>query len=607
MKVRSKYFVSLVALVCLAIMGYQLVNKQFFLKEGDKGDAPEPYGEAIHYKPEIGPYFGKVRGDNDKHMSNDTLLIFPEIDDSSGVDDEDAFSFNFTDDPNSQIGKCFLPDIDINNKLYSISIPFANNHIGDPVNGWIDFNGNSIFDPSEMASAISDGKDHITLTWLLPELFVPCMTYARLRTTTAENAKGIEIPVSTVNYGEVEDYQVRMIANDPIALDDDEIRDTLNMDAYEDTAAFVDINAFLKNISFCNSSLQVAYTNSFKPDILQFTKRHDLVHTGIRLGHFGPQIENDPKYLYPTVEKPIQVGLKLLNPIENLKFEILDIDAGDYIQIKTFLKGVEKDIKYKNISTFFYYNYDKEKNIFFNLKGIDAGTTNPVFTSSHSGISVTIAQLVDSIAITYFDEYAGGSFSIVNISGRKNNLPAINIPPLQVVQKKEAIEIDATLGTKNELRSAILFHSSNGSDFKPIQTISNISNITKLTFMHPITQLTKSDNRYILKIVEKDGHATASAIATINADLNVQKQQAFVARYNRADSSILLSFKKSSNNPIKVSVINYEGKTIYTNTFKTSLANTNYLIKRKEGNEFENVSYFRIETEGKLFYIPLYY
>ncbi len=607
MKIRAKYIVSLIAIVSLAIMGYNLVNKQYFLKEGDKGDAPTTYGEAIHYRPDIGPFFGKLRGDNDTYRINDDSLVFPEMDDSSGVDDEDAFSLNFTDNANTQTGKCFLPDIDITNKLYSITIPLSNSQIGDPVNGWIDFNGNLQFDATEMASAVSDGKDHVTLTWLLPDLFVPCLTYARLRTTTAENAKGIEIPVSTVNYGEVEDYQVRMIANDPISLDDQEIRDTLNLDAYEDTIAFnQSVNATLKDIPFCNSTLHVSYTNSFIPHIFQFTKRHDLLHTGIRFGHYGNDSTSVEKFTNPTQQTPLQVSMQLQQPIQNIKFEILDIDAGDNIHIKAFYRGVEKEIIYKNISTFFYYNYMKEKDIFFGIKGIDAGSTDPVYTSSHNGIRLQIPQLTDSIAITYYDEYAGGSFSIVNLSGRKSNLPPIEIPPLQIKQQKESIEVTAKIGAKNNLLSAVLYHSSNGGDFTPLQTFTNISNIEKLTYIQPTAQLTKSDNRYILKLVEKDGHTTLSTIASINADLNAIKQQAYIAKFNKADSSILLSFMQASLDPVKISVIDYEGKILYTKTFEKTVPNSSYYIRQNETNKFETVSYFRIETKGKLFYIPLY-
>ncbi len=603
MKIKPKYILSVAALVCLAVMGYRLVNKQFFLKEGDKGDAPASYGEAIHNEPDKGPCLGLLRGDNDdQKIILDGDYSFPGKDDTSQVDDEDAFSLNFTEKQSSNRVRNYLPDIDANGKIYSLNVTVSYAQKGDPVNAWIDFNGNGVFETKEIASAIYETDNHVTLSWLLPELNTSAVTYARFRTTNAANKRGIDIPASTVKYGEVEDYQVRIVTSDLIPDENIEIRDTINLNAFEDTTGLKDINAVFQQSPFAKATMQISFDSvtGFYPNILYLSKVHDLEHTGVRFGYDRDTV----KHNHPTLLKPMRMQMKFTQPVSNLKFNLLDIDAGSQVKIETFLKGKKVKTTYQNLTTWFFYNYNQENDVFSCFGDIDSGNDTYAYLPAHCGINVQVREDCDSVVISYWDIMDAGTLSLVNVSARRFSQPPILIPELNIQQKKETIEITGKLAKTDQIDHVILYQSHNTLDFVAIKTISNPDSLVNLYFAQPIKELKKNNYTYILKVFEKDGHTTNSRPQNINVDLNISKKQDYICYFNQNDSAYYFVFKKTSSSPLKITFIDFLGKTTYVKVLSSYKYNDTIPVRLPQ-KIFEETNYVRMETEGKSFFLPL--
>jgi large repetitive protein len=75
--------------------------------------------------------------------------------------------------------------------------------------GWIDFNGNGVFDAAEKSNVATcpAGTNNVSLNWTTPVDFVPQTTsYMRLR--TAVLAANIANPTGPSPNGEAEDYRI---------------------------------------------------------------------------------------------------------------------------------------------------------------------------------------------------------------------------------------------------------------------------------------------------------------------------------------------------------------------------------------------------------------
>lgn len=602
MKIKPKYIISAAALVCLAVMGYRLVNKQFFLKEGDKGDAPASYGEAIHNEPEKGPCLGLLRGDNDdKKIILDGDYSFPGKDDTSNVDDEDAFALNFTEQQQSNRVRNYLPDIDANSKIYSLNVPVSYAEIGDPINAWIDFNGNGLFEAKEMASALYEAENHVTLSWLIPELNTSSVTYARLRTTNAANKRGIDIPASTVQFGEVEDYQVRIVATDLIPDRNLEMRDTINLNAFEDTTGLENINQVLQQSPFAKATMQIFFDSvkGFYPDILYLSKVHDLEHTGIRFGYNDDTVNHKR----PTMLKPLCMQVKFSQVLSNLQFNLLDIDAGSQVLVEAFFKGKKLTTSFRNLTTWFFYNYNLESNVFSCFGDIDSGNDTYAYLAAHCGINVQVRENCDSISIRYWDVMDAGTLSLVNVSARMYNKPLITIPELNIKQKNENIEIIGSLKQNDEIDHITLYQSHNALDFISIKTISNPDSLINFHFAQPIKELKKNNYTYILKVYEKDGHITTGHPQNINVDLNIAKNRDYICYYNRKETSFYFVFNKTSKQPIRIVFLDFVGKITSTKIINSYKMNDTIPIRLSQ-QIFDETAYVRMETEGKSFFLP---
>lgn len=182
----------------------------------DSGDAPQVYGDATHEVVVGAPQIGSVGPDN----NGPVFGPFADGDDlSEGVDDEDGV-FEF-------------PTLVQNGKAYTTNV-FVENSTGNEATlaGWVDFDGNGVFDPDEytvatVPSSAPGEQVRVKLEWnsllgVTTDFFGP--TFARFRISSQPigpgNATGF------LPDGEVEDYGLQIQAD----FDGDEIPDGDDLD-----------------------------------------------------------------------------------------------------------------------------------------------------------------------------------------------------------------------------------------------------------------------------------------------------------------------------------------------------------------------------------------
>ncbi len=159
----------------------------------DYGDAPASYdagGAACHMfgaSPQL--YLGTVSPDDEI----DALSSLGVSDDTTGVDDEDAFAY--------------FPPYTTMRSSYTLHVPLTNTS-GDSVTvaAWIDMDADGSFELDERASkTIPAGKDTATLVWnALPIIHEARSTYIRIR--MASDKTEIDDATGVASDGEVEDY-----------------------------------------------------------------------------------------------------------------------------------------------------------------------------------------------------------------------------------------------------------------------------------------------------------------------------------------------------------------------------------------------------------------
>ena len=157
----------------------------------DFGDAPASYGIAQHSE---GAGFiggvantGPLLGTRDFETANQASAN-ADGDDLAGSDDEGGVAFSPT---------TLIP-------LLETTIT-VNATAAGKLDAWIDFNRNSVFDPSEkIASGLNVVAGVNTLNVTIPDTAVPGGSFARFRISTA----GIALPTGLASGGEVEDYAV---------------------------------------------------------------------------------------------------------------------------------------------------------------------------------------------------------------------------------------------------------------------------------------------------------------------------------------------------------------------------------------------------------------
>ncbi len=163
----------------------------------DYGDAPASYGIACA-TPSATLRIGGVTPDTEaSHQASADA----NGDDTAGTDDETFLN------P--------LTPIDIANAQYIWTIPVSNT-TGNAATlaGWIDLNGNGVFEASERAVAsVPNNATQATLTWNIPPTASATTTFVRLRISTDANV-GPTGDYPTNGIGEVEDYAVQIVENE---------------------------------------------------------------------------------------------------------------------------------------------------------------------------------------------------------------------------------------------------------------------------------------------------------------------------------------------------------------------------------------------------------
>lgn len=178
-----------------------------FVAPFDYGDAPESYGEAVHYIDDLALNGTPITTDGVYSVASQTAatLITPTANVYINLlPDADGGLSHFS--PNADVdGATTVPDYD-GSGTYTLTVPITNN-TGQPSNlgAWIDWDQNGIFDPSEaVLETLPSSATTATFTWTglstHPNPLKPFFVRVRVSTDPILN------PNSGATNGEVEDY-----------------------------------------------------------------------------------------------------------------------------------------------------------------------------------------------------------------------------------------------------------------------------------------------------------------------------------------------------------------------------------------------------------------
>lgn len=201
----------------------------------DMGDAPESYGDAMHFllNEKVGEdgiltdgrtvnlnhsnyTAGGLQFEDKKFLGStapdgDTVSVYTIDADgdnstgTSGANEEDAWPENLR-----IIDYSFFTN---NNNLVA-NIPYQKAEIGDKIYAWIDFDENGTFDSNEMQNATinENGNGSVNLTWPIPNTIDPESLGKRLyvRIRYFDKNESNTNPTGIVNLGEVEDFAIRL-------------------------------------------------------------------------------------------------------------------------------------------------------------------------------------------------------------------------------------------------------------------------------------------------------------------------------------------------------------------------------------------------------------
>lgn len=196
----------------------------------DTGDAPPSYGQATHEVVVGAPQLGEVAPDDNAAFSSATA----DGDDNGATPDDEDGVFAF-------------PQLVSNAKGYQTNVFVSNPSATDAtLVGWVDFDGNGVFDSDEGVSApVPAGADNLKIKLLWPDNFALSTdyfgpTYARFRVST--DALTVDNATGLLSDGEVEDYTLSILEDS----DGDEIPNTEDLDndndGIEDTIEGVGID-----------------------------------------------------------------------------------------------------------------------------------------------------------------------------------------------------------------------------------------------------------------------------------------------------------------------------------------------------------------------------
>ncbi len=576
-------------IVFFAILSFVMYKRNIENVSYDRGDAPNSYSKAIHYKPETGPFFGKLRGDNDASFGEN--LDLANADDSIGTNDEDAFDNNFSIFNYNKAFNCFLKDIEANENSYSLKIPVSNAEEGDPVKGWVDFDGNGKFDHYERASATSRaGASLVQLTWTLPENLQPALTYARFRTCKKVYQEQINEADTKTTSGEVEDYIVRIIKP---SKNSSELKNHIDFSVLTHTDNIDSTKAALKNVNIGDVSVAFQFSGAAM-DVLGINNFHEASLFGIRLGHDS---------LDATPENPILTKMTFGKSVENLSFKLTDLDGGDRIKIIGYDKGTSVYFNIKNISENFYYNYDSKKQEVYGREDFDAGTDTIMPSSLDMGIEVNFLGFVDSVKLFYSDDLLGtsGTVTICDISCRKMNIPPFKMNAFSATEEDRKIVVKWVYSNTDYVKSYALERSFDGIEYTVLAKAD--CNPTTLIYNYVDTEIPigQSSCYYRVNTIEVDNHESYSTPTRLK-----RKQVSGISGFvfpNQTFSTempmeLLMDFPGKSD----MIVYDYTGKVVKKLEFENLVAGQKIIIKDL-GNLGGGTYYFELLHNNQKFLV----
>lgn len=182
---------------------------------GSWGDAGEAFKPRVDYG-DAPASFDPATGDPAVHEISNSLYFGSKSDDewTSRGQTTLANSDNFDD------GMIMGSLVNSSSGTFYCNVRFFNNTGSTAtICGWVDFNGNGKFDPSEgvartlLPSLAATQSVYLTWTGVSSSLVAGSYTYIRLRITTTANAMTVNNPTGFFDIGEVEDYRLPVTIN----------------------------------------------------------------------------------------------------------------------------------------------------------------------------------------------------------------------------------------------------------------------------------------------------------------------------------------------------------------------------------------------------------
>jgi hypothetical protein len=587
----------LFSLITLAIacMGINLYKKNVLFIKADYSDAPVSYGLAKHCNPTAGPYFGQIRGDDDSKGQNFGSLIFATADNAGGKNDEDAFSYGGN---NTLVTSTSLPlfinEIRAEEPVYTLTIPIKSANPGDPVRGWIDFNGNEKFEDDEKAGTVYKDGASVILTWRLPLQLNATLTYLRIRTCKQMYAEEIEFANSTATTGEVEDHVVRIIKS---IIPSPEQKEYVDFMPFNEINGIRAIAPIINNLKIGDKKIHIKVLNN--PEIIGINSRHDAGITGLRIGHEEQTIRDK--------KNPIIVIFKLAALLENVNFQIIDIDGGDRIKIEGFKKGAPVSFSINSLTDNYFYQFNATLNEVYSNGSTDEGSDSLNPSALDMAINIGFNDFIDSIKLTYTDDYVkiSGTFTIGNFSARKYNLPKVLVQNFIAAETEGTINLSWKIPSVLHLSSYLIERSYDGVLYETIGTklITN-SYDTAFAFddktLAPVVQYCY----YRIKMVEIDKHYSYSPVVRVRKKGSVSLS-GFKTSNAEFTATIDLMLLIDMPGKIKVNMYNYEGaKTGYWE-FEDKKKNDIFLLGNFDKLP-EDTYYIEIINQNKKYLIEVY-
>ncbi len=535
--------------LALIVLGVDIYKKNILNRTFDMGCGPISYGLAKHFNPERGPYFGLLRGDDDRSMRIDSLG-FAKPENAVGFRDADAFSTivrNDTIDAESE--PYFAPEIIGEKQTYTIDISINAANAGDPVRGWIDFNGNGSFEDDEKASAEYSSGNKVSLTWRLPLDLNPSLTFLRIRTCERTFIENLESPTESVKTGEVEDYPVRITKT---IVPQADLKEYIDFSPFAGKSIPAEILHIINNLPIGKNKISITLSGT-KADIIGINNLHEPSITGLRVGH-----EDTTKV---DVNNPITVTLKPSVSLENVNFQIIDIDAGDNIKVEGFNKGVVVSPFISNCIDNFFYQYNSVTKLIYGNRANDAGNGKLMPSSLSMSVNVSFKGFVDSIKLSYADSEPGssGTFTIGNFNARKYNMPEVEIVQFSAKENADAEILSWKMNKSYHLLSYAIERSYDNVIFETIGTKSIGTGKDSLyTFTDNTISPIINYCFYRIKKVAFDNHVSYSSIYRVKRNEFISTSGFITDKFefNKEIKAILL---KDMKGEINVTLYDYNG------------------------------------------------